>query len=114
MEEDKPKTRRRHERALKEKVLAECEAPGASVASVALSNGLNANLVHKWRRRAQRSTTPAAKRVPLEFVPVALPTAPEPTPGIRIDVRRGPTSITVTWPVAAAAECASWMRELLR
>ena len=33
---------------------------------------------------------------------------------IRIELRRGPTSITVTWPSGAAAECAMWLRELLR
>jgi transposase len=33
---------------------------------------------------------------------------------IRIELRRGATSITVTWPTDAAAECAAWMRELLR
>ncbi|MDE1557443.1 transposase, partial [Comamonas aquatica] len=30
--------------------MAECAQPGASVASVALSHGINANVVHKWRR----------------------------------------------------------------
>jgi len=43
-------TRRRHGDELKAKVLAQCEEPGASVAAVAQSHGLNANLVHKWRR----------------------------------------------------------------
>jgi transposase len=32
--------------------LLECAEPGASVASVALSHGINANVVHKWRRQA--------------------------------------------------------------
>ena len=30
--------------------MAACEVPGASVAAVAQAHGLNANLVHKWRR----------------------------------------------------------------
>jgi transposase len=33
---------------------------------------------------------------------------------IRLELRRGATTITVAWPMAAATECASWMRELLR
>src|SRR5438093_6671865 len=45
--------RRRHGAELKAKVLAECDEPGASVAAVAQSHGLNANLVHKWRRDRQ-------------------------------------------------------------
>ena len=44
--------RRRLERSpeLKAMVLAECERPGASVANVAMAHGVNANLVHGWRR----------------------------------------------------------------
>jgi len=75
---------------------------------------LNANLVHKWRRLAYRGTLGAAADVPaMQFVPVALPqTAPR--EDIRIELHRGPTVVTVTWPLTAAAECANWMRELLR
>ena len=42
--------RRRHADELKARVLAACAEPGASVAAVAQAHGLNANLVHKWRR----------------------------------------------------------------
>ena len=53
--------RRRHGGELKAQVLAECDGPGASVAAVAQTHGLNANLVHKWRRteRAKSSLTEA-------------------------------------------------------
>ena len=40
-------SRRRHGPELKRQVLAECAAPGASVAKVSMLHGLNANLVHK-------------------------------------------------------------------
>ena len=33
---------------------------------------------------------------------------------IRIELRRGPIAISVSWPCAAASACAAWMRELLR
>lgn len=83
------------------------------MAQVALDHGLNANLVHKWRRAAsqhgQVATTAAA-----QFVPVAVTPASEPVPDIHIDLRRGAMTVTVTWPMSAAADCASWMRELLR
>ena len=45
-----PRARRVHSAEIKLKVLAECRQPGASVAAVALAHGLNANVVHKWRR----------------------------------------------------------------
>ena len=44
------KPRRRHGEQFKAQVLAACAEPGASVSAVALSFGLNANLVHQWRR----------------------------------------------------------------
>ena len=49
MTTDKKRIRRNHSPALKAQVLAECEAPGASVAQVAMSHGINANIVHGWR-----------------------------------------------------------------
>jgi hypothetical protein len=33
---------------------------------------------------------------------------------IRVEIRRGVTAITVSWPVSAAAECAAWMRDWLK
>ena len=50
MSDAKPASRRHHDAELKRQVIAACAAPGASVAQVAMSYGLNANLVHKWRR----------------------------------------------------------------
>jgi transposase len=112
MTEAKNKTRRRHSAELKQQILAECAQPGASVASVALSHGINANVVHKWRRMAQEPRRDL--QIPA-FVPMALP-APSCSPAsdIRIELRRGATSVTLTWPVAAAEHCAAWMRDLLK
>lgn len=105
-------TRRRHSAELKAQVLSECAQPGASVASIAMSHGINANVVHKWRRLANAG----AKPVPtVSFIPVALPEpAASPQHDIRMELRRGATTMTITWPATAAADCAAWMRELLR
>jgi transposase-like protein len=44
-----PNSRRRvYGAEFKAQVLAECQQPGVSVAAVALSHGLNVNLVRKW------------------------------------------------------------------
>jgi transposase len=110
MKDSKKITRRRHSDELKAQVLSECAQPGASVARVALSHGINANIVHKWRRLAGATPLPAAS-----FVPVALPAPSCASPAdIRMELRRGATTMTITWPAAAAADCAAWMRELLR
>lgn len=112
MEDSKKDTRRRHSRELKEQVLTECAQPGASVARVALSHGINANVVHKWRRQGGSSSKAAAAPT---FVPVSLPPpAAASVADIRIELRRGATTVAVMWPAAAASECASWMRELLK
>ena len=80
------------------------------MASVALSHGINANVVHKWRRHAGAAPLPVAS-----FVPVALPAPTCAAPAdIRMELRRGVTSMTITRPAAAAAHCAAWMRELQR
>ena len=110
--------RRRHGDELKQQVLAECNTPGASVAQVALTHGLNANLVHKWRRTTGRSAVvPAAigQRDAFIALPMAPPSVtPSPAPDIRIELRRGAMAVNVAWPLAAAADCAAWLRELLR
>ena len=122
--------RRRHGAQLKALVLEQCAAPGASVAKVAMSHGLNANIVHGWRKLARERDDAAAVPTPStaipvkpvagvpQFVPVLLtPTSSPPTPAllpadIQIELRRGATAVKITWPITAAADCAAWMREL--
>ena len=54
---ERGKTRRRYGTQFKAMVLAQCEEPGMSVAQVAMSHGINDNVVHRWRQlaRQQRS-----------------------------------------------------------
>jgi transposase len=100
---------------LKRQVLAQCNEPGASVANVALAHGLNANLVHKWRRLEARAAQDSAVMPTPAFVPLALEAAAAPKSGdIRIELRRGAISISATWPLAAHSECGAWVREILK
>lgn len=92
MTEAKTKTRRRHSAEFKQQILAECARPGASVARVALSHGINANVVHKWCRMVHVPSTDL--QVPT-VVPVALPRARcAPAADIRVELRRGATSVS--------------------
>ncbi|MCY1245881.1 hypothetical protein D9M72_590660 [compost metagenome] len=100
------------------------------MAAVAMSLGVNANLLRRWVRDAEVQTCgsapidapkdlPSAAPGPVAagFVPVHLPTAAEPAipPGdIRMELRRGAISVVVTWPAGLASECGDWLRELLR
>lgn len=128
--------RRRHSAQLKREVLVACSVPGASVAGVALSFGLNANLVRQWRRgrgikqcegNALVETVKAKgeaqeRQGQSHFIALAMPVAqatsapPAKLPGgdIRIEARRGDLQVTVSWPSSGAADCALWLRELLR
>ena len=116
MESKTSTPRRRHSPQLKTQVLAACAQPGASVAAVALSHGLNANLVHKWRRERTSPAMSATQAVAGEFIALPAPQLPLPgtPPDIRIELRRGATAIAVHWPVAAAAECAAWLGRWLK
>lgn len=55
MTSEKITTRRRYGVEFKAQVIAECGVPGASVAKVALSHGINTNIVHGWRKLDRQS-----------------------------------------------------------
>lgn len=117
MASDKVVRRRRYDAEFKAQVLAECDAPGASVAKVAMAHGINTNVVHRWRQLA-REGGQATAASPSEFVPVAIP-APALQPvqacrDIEVELRRGAVTMKVIWPSSAAADFAAWTRELLR
>ncbi len=117
MASDKTAGRRRYSEELKAEVMAECDAPGASVAKVAMVRGINANVVHRWRQVAREGNQATAAK-PREFVAVAI--APQSAVQVQtrrdveVELRRGAVTMKVTWPVSAAADFAVWARELLR
>ena len=115
MTSEKAETRRRYSAAMKAQVVAACDEPGASVAKVAMAHGINANVVHRWRQLAREGKAGPAKTG--EFIALPLVTAPETAPAsadIRVELRRGPVTMSISWPSSAAADFAVWARELLR
>jgi transposase len=124
MASEKVAKRRRYGAELKAQVVAECDAPGASVSKVAMAYGINANIVHGWRKRgidergAPRIESSADVRpTPAAFIPIALPAEPAisaTSAEIRIELSRKGTAVTVSWPISAALECGAWLREVLR
>src|SRR6218665_2732366 len=110
MNEAKKKMRPPHRAEFKQQILSECAEPGASLARIALSHGINANVVHKWRRQAGGALPVMGAP---SFVPVPLPPAAHPPPpDIQIELRRGATTVSLTRPLAAAEECAVGMQDL--
>ena len=123
------RTHRRHSAEIKAQVIRACRQPGVSMASVALANGLNANMLRRWMSEAERvgampvngqgalavSATAGASCLP-GFVAVQMPTPPAGSaqPDIHIELARGPTTIVMRWPAPIAGACATWLREMLR
>jgi transposase len=60
--------RRQHERGFKEELVRQSLQPGASVSAIALDNGINANMLFKWRREHLRAASP--RTVPAVLLPV--------------------------------------------
>ena len=117
--------RRRHSAEFKAEAVAACRQPGVSIAAVAMSRSVNANLLRRWVVEAERvgeSPRPSAQpktlaRPPIEaqrFVPVALENPAVSEARIRIEVRRGATTVIVEWPPSAARECAEWLSGLVK
>ena len=89
---------------------------------MALARGLNASVLHRWVREAERNNNPIAIRptmpsVAIEsgagFVPVTMPENPA-KGTIRIKVRRRGGMVSIEWPASVAHECALLLRELMR
>ncbi len=120
---DGRRRRRNHSAECKAQVVVACRQPGVSIAAVAMTNGVNANLARRWVIDAEQRANGGGKLLvgasggdapAPTFVPLQLPCAEPPPADIRIELHRGTIAITVSWPAAAAAQCAVWMRELLR
>ncbi len=113
------RTRRTHSEELKRSLIEACGEPGASVAGVALANGINANQLRRWMRE-RGIEPPELSCMPLRvaasepmgaFVPVRLSSCPDAP--IRLELRKGTATVSVEWPASSAAACGAWLREWL-
>lgn len=122
MEIQKPTRRHRHHpEEFKRAVIAACCEPGASVAGIAMANGVNANQVRRWMRErgieppTRRSLAPVVQTASAPaFVQLPLSPTDAASGDIRIEIHRSNTAIKVEWPVQASGDCAAWLRDWLR
>jgi len=103
------------------------------MASVALANGLNANVLRRWVNEHEtsksialattfatkpsdgKSAQPTPVPVPLPaFIPVELGHDSAPVQDIKIELRTGAILLNITWPVSAASQCAAWVAAVIR
>ncbi|MFC3940947.1 IS66 family insertion sequence hypothetical protein [Pseudomonas gingeri NCPPB 3146 = LMG 5327] len=100
--------RNSYPKSFKAQVVQECLQPGASISSVAISHGINANVIRKWLplyRDQPPATLPA-------FVPVKIaPKRPTETSAI-VELICGEQTITVKWPSSDPMGCAQFVRGL--
>ncbi len=113
------RTRRTHSEEFKRSLIEACGEPGASVAGVALADGINANQLRRWMRE-RGIEPPELSCLPLRvaaseplggFVPVQFPRSTDAP--IRLELRKGTAVVTVDWPESSAAACGAWLREWL-
>lgn len=111
--------RRRHSAQFKAELVVACRRPGVSIAAVALSRSVNANLLRRWVAEAERQDSAAGSPEALPsprdpFIALPVPTKAAVDKPIRIEVRRGALTVSVHWPSSALHECALWLREVLK
>ena len=119
--------RQRYSKDFKSEVVAQARQPHVSIASVALSHGLNANLLRRWIRDADpnyvkrgNSLSGSSGSVLMGhtpgFLPVSLPHPSSKADGqsIEIEVHKGSSTIRVKWPMQASTTCLAWLRELTK
>ena len=96
-------------KSFKAQVVQECLQPGASISSVAISHGINANVIRKWLP-FYRDQPPA----PLPaFVPVKVAPKRQAEASAIIEVPFGEQTITVKWPSSDPEGCARFVRGLV-
>jgi hypothetical protein len=104
--------RNSYPKPFKAQVVQECLQSGASVASIALSHGINANVVRKWIRQfrdAEASNLPAFISLPAPSKSCAHGRA-----SISIEIPYGTNQLTVNWPDSDPEGCAHFIRGLTR
>ena len=80
-------TRRRYAVEFKRELVERCLQPGASVSGIALENGINANVLFRWRREQLRAGSSVqqdrgeqAVLLPVRLADTVTPTGQEATP----------------------------------
>ena len=95
------------------------------MASVALANGINANMLRCWVRASLPASAPSTvadddrNAQALSFVqlplqtdkPLATPLAPAASPVIEVRIQRGETRVVLSLPMIS--DSAAWVREVL-
>ncbi|WP_429496860.1 transposase [Robbsia andropogonis] len=120
------RVRRTYSASFKAELIAQCQQVGVSCSAVAISHGMNPNVLRRWIKDASdHGTTCARSPLPVDIevkptfislpmdtpTPSALDTAPV---CVRIDIERNGASVSVSWPLSRLNDSAAWLREVLQ
>ncbi|MBK3433129.1 transposase [Pseudomonas fluorescens] len=106
--------RRSYSKSFKTQVIQECSQLGASIANVALSHSLNANLVYKWIRvqtQQSKGLQPAFVPLPMQLAGAESQAA---SSNICVEIQHPRGTVKVSWRTDSAAACATFLRDILR
>ena len=108
-----PRRRGPYPRAFKAQIIEQCRQGGVSVEDVAAHHGLREALVYQWLTQdtvqASSGTPAAGASGRAAFIPFE-PVSPDVGASIRIELRHGPATVTIHWPVQAASSCGAWLQ----
>ncbi len=107
--------RRSYTAEFKQRVVALCQ-PGVSVSEIALTHGLNANLLRRWIDQHQNELpAPVSSELSkLVAVQVDLPAEPSVSDAIEVSLHKNSTHINIRWPGNQAQACATWLSAWLK
>ncbi len=106
--------RRQHSPEFKQELVALCQ-PGISTSTVALENGVNANLLRRWIKQFSGDLPSKAITAPVKLVPIQvdLPAEVPANDSIEINIQKSSARISIHWPGIRAKACGQWLADLL-
>jgi transposase len=119
----KGRTRRTYTAAFRAQLVAQCRELGVSCSAVAISHGMNPNVLRKWIKDADDGVTSNAKPMTLDvqaaFVPLPMNAVVRHANvandgGVQIEIQRNGATVSVMWLAASLSESAAWVRAILR
>lgn len=118
------RARRTYSASFRAELVEQCRQLGVSCSAVAISHGMNPNVLRRWIKEADPANavstpTPCADALKPAFValPMIAPTprAPEAAQvNVRIEIQRNGTTVSVLWPHSRLSDSAAWVREVLQ
>jgi transposase len=114
----KGRPRRTYSPAFRAERVAQCQQIGVSCSAVAISHGMNPNVLRRWIKEAQTGFAAKPPKaimldVQTDFVPLPIASA-KASAQLRIELQRNGITVSVMWPSSRLEDSAAWVREILR